>query len=384
MGSSKTDPIEPGRVLSIVQVAAPTTAGGLERVVETLAVGLHRRGHHVTVVTLLFDSEATHPFVDMLTAEGVRVHTVRLGHRSYLKERREIARLFRSIRPDVVHTHGYRIDLLDRQVAARLGIPTVTTVHGASKTDGLKGKFFEWLQRRNYRRFDAVVAVSTPLRDATIADGVPAHRLHLVQNAWAGLREPLSREAARQQLALDEGSCVVGWVGRFIPVKGGDVFLDALSRIPEPRPTGVMIGYGREADRLRQQAEELGLARTVRFYPEIRDAARYYPAFDVFALSSRSEGLPIVILEAMAAGVPIVATRVGGVTDALGDQHAWLVPPEDPQALALAISDALRDRRSAEKRAHDAARRLEEHYALDRFLDGYEQVYRGILRRAHG
>ena len=83
-------------MLKIVQVAAPTTAGGLERVVESLAVGHHRRGHDVTVATLLFDDEAAHPFVEMLKAEGVRVHPIRLTPRAYLREYREIAELCRS------------------------------------------------------------------------------------------------------------------------------------------------------------------------------------------------------------------------------------------------------------------------------------------------
>src|SRR5688572_6701913 len=107
--------------MKIVQVAAPTTAGGLERVVEALAVGHHRRGHDVTVATLLLRNETKHPFVDALTAAGVSVHEIRIAPRAYLSERRELAKLCRRLRPDVVHTHGYRIDLVDRPVAARLG-----------------------------------------------------------------------------------------------------------------------------------------------------------------------------------------------------------------------------------------------------------------------
>jgi len=369
-------------VLKIVQVAAPTQAGGLERVVESLAVGHHRRGHDVTVATLLFDDVAPHPFVEALTREGVRVHPIRLPPRGYVRERREIAELCRRARPDVVHTHGYRIDLVDRGVVARLGVPTVTTVHGASMMGGLKGAFFEWLQRRSYRRFDAVVAVSSALHRATLADGVPADRVHFVPNAWAGTREPLTRDAARRALDLHDDAPVVGWVGRFIHVKGGDVFLEALARLPNPRPVGVMIGYGPELDRLKSRADRLKLGASVRFYPDIRDAARYFPAFDTYVLSSRSEGLPIVVLEAMAAGTPIVATRVGGVTDALGEGEAWLVPAEDSRALGGAISESLLERGDAAARARRAHDRLMRDYALDTFLDRYEHVYRSVADRA--
>jgi len=368
--------------MKIVQVAAPTTAGGLERVVESLAVGLHRRGHEVTVATLLFDQEGPHPFVEMLTEQGVRVLPIHLTPRAYLAERRAIADVCRSQRPDVVHTHGYRIDLLDRAVIARQGLPTVTTVHGASKMGGLKGAFFEWLQRRNYRRFDGVVAVSTPLRETTLRDGVDPDRLFTIPNAWGGLRTPVSRTEARAELGIDPDAPVVGWVGRLIRVKGGDVFLEALARLPEPRPLAVMIGYGPEADRLREQASALDLGGSLLILDEIRDAARYFAAFDTYVLSSRSEGLPIVILEAMAAGTPIVATRVGGITDALSEREGWLVDPEDPRALASAVTESLTDREEALRRAGRATRRLESDFALDAWLERHERMYAAVAGRA--
>jgi glycosyltransferase involved in cell wall biosynthesis len=368
-------------VLKIVQVAAPTTAGGLERVVESLAVGHHRRGHDVTVATLLFDHAPKHPFVELLADEGVRVHPIRLTPREYLRERREIKRLCQSIAPDVVHTHGYRIDLLDRSVAARLGIPTVTTIHGASKMGGLKGAFFEWLQRRNYRRFDAVVAVSRALRDAALDDGVRPDQLALIPNAWAGLREPMAPAEARRLLGLGDDDAVVGWVGRMIHVKGGDVFLEAIRRLPEPRPTCVVIGYGPEEKRLRRRAADLGLGNCVRFHPDIRDAGRYFPAFDTYVLSSRSEGLPLVMLEAMAAGTPIVATRVGGVGEALSESEGRLVPSEDAPALAKAIRNSLADPDESARRADKAMSRLAREYGLDSFLDRYERVYLNLAER---
>ena len=367
-------------MLRILHVAIPTMAGGLERVVEGLAVGHHRRGHDVTVAAIRFWGPPIHPFVEALQAEGVPVEVLWLPTRAYLQERRAIAELCRRVRPDVVHTHGIRTDLVDRRAAARLGIPTVTTVHGPSKIGGAKGAFYEWFQRRNYRRFDAVVAVSTPLRDATLADGVPAERLHLIPNAWSGLRAPLSREAARRELGLPADASIVGWVGRLIHVKGGDVFLEALRRIPEPRPLSVLIGYGREDEKLRRLAASLGPSAQVRFFPSVRDAGRYFTAFDTYVLSSRSEGLPIVILEAMACRTPIVATRVGGIPDALDETQAWLVPSEDPDALAAAIVEALRDRERAAARATLAAQRLGRDFALDSWLDRYEHVYRSVAR----
>lgn len=333
------------------------------------------------MAAVLIGQSGAHPVVTTLTDAGVQVYEVPVPARGYLRERREIARVCSAFRPDVVHTHGYRVDVVDRGVAARLGIRTVTTVHGVSPAGDRKGAVYAWIQSRNYRRFDAVVTVSSALRDATRTEGVPDDRLHMIPNAFGGLHVPMSRANARRTLGLADESATVGWVGRMFRVKGGDIFLDALSRVSEPRPTAVMIGDGVDAGALRRLADALGLSDIVHFFPDIVDAGRLFAAFDAFVLSSRSEGLPIVLLEAMAAGTPIVATRVGGVPELLGTEDALLVPPEDPSALAEAITKVLGDRPAAARRAASAANKVATEFSLDPWLDRYEAVYAGVLGR---
>src|SRR5207245_5222223 len=111
------------------------------------------------------------------------VLTIAIPRRGYLQERAEVARLCRRLRPDVVHTHGYRADVLDAAIARGLGIPVVSTVHGFTGGDR-RNRFYEWLQRRALRRFDAVVAVSRTLVDDLAESGVLGERLPYVQNAW--------------------------------------------------------------------------------------------------------------------------------------------------------------------------------------------------------
>ena len=373
--------LDPIALLRVAQIVSPMTAGGLERVVEALSVGLHRRGHELRVLALLRQDEEHNPVVASLRTHGVPVQEIRTPDRGYREERRLVRDALATLQPQIAHTHGYRRDILHRPTAARLGLATVTTVHGPDKTGGLKGAFFEWLQRLNFRRFDAVVAVSDALRDTTRASGVPSSRLHVVPNSWPGLSAPLERSAAREALGLDPGAPAIGWVGRFVPVKGPDLFLEALALVPPPRPLGVMIGFGPDHDRLHRQARDLGLGETVRFLTEIRDAGRYFGAFDAYVLSSRSEGLPIAILEAMAAKAPIVATRVGGVSEVVSEREAVLVTPEDPSALALAIDETLSDPHAASRRADRALERLETEYSVEVFLDRYEAVYREVLGR---
>ena len=127
--------------------------------------------------------------------------------------------------------------------------------------------------------------------------------------------------------------------------------------------------------RLKKKARRCGLENRIRWHGIIPEASQFYAAFDVFVLSSRREGTPIVLLEAMAAHAPIVATAVGGVPDVLSHHEAILVPAEDPAALAEGIRTVFSDRRAAIKRAGQAYRRLRENHSLASWVEQYDRVY---------
>ena len=144
----------------------------------------------------------------------------------------------------------------------------------------------------------------------------------------------------------------------------------------------MFIGDGPDRLALQGQVAELGLDSSVRWPGIIPDAASLFPAFDVFVLSSRTEGIPIVLLEAMRAGVPIVATRVGGVPEMLGDSEALLIPSEQPAALAAAISAIRDDPEAARTRTTAARARLEREFALGPWVGRYDALYRSVLPHA--
>ncbi len=216
--------------LALIHVLACQPFGGLESVVRTLAEGQTARRHRVRVVAVLDLEPSPHPFELALRDAGIEVTPGRLPPRAYRRERGVLAALFRELRPELVHTHGYRADVQAGAVARRLGIPTVATVHGFTG-GGWKNGLYEWLQLRALRRSDAVVAVSKPLVRQLRARGVAAQRIHCLPNAWGGRGTLLSREEARRRLALPDDAFVVGWVGRLSAEKGPDVLLDALARL---------------------------------------------------------------------------------------------------------------------------------------------------------
>jgi glycosyltransferase involved in cell wall biosynthesis len=369
--------------LRLCFLVAPGVVGGLERVVHGLALGQAALGHEVHVFAVLAPSPAPEPFLAAFEGSAVMIHELRLapGPLHFPAERRAIRALLQSLRPDIVHSHGYRPDVLDSGIARRLGIPTVTTIHGESFMGG-RTRVYEWLQWRTYRRFDAVIAVSASLRETALRRGVPGDRVHLIRNAWPGGLTLASRKAARQELGLSADGPVVGWLGRMIPVKGADIFLRALAEAGGPQATAVLIGDGSERSRLESLAEQVGVGTRVRFVGGIAAGGRLLPAFDAFVLSSRSEGTPIVLFEAMAAGVPIVAARVGGIPDVVGEGEALLVPPEDPVALAKGLRQVLETPSTAASMVERAKRRLETEFATPAWLERHEQLYRGLINAA--
>lgn len=367
-------------VMRIVHSLAPARYGGLERVVQTLSQAQAEAGHevHIAVVVDAGD-EADHPFLSAARRRDVQLHALPIPLRAYRYERHAISDLFHRVRPDVVHTHGYRADVLHGGVARRLKISTVATVHGFT-AGGLKNRFYEVLQRRSYRRGGAVVAVSRPIAEQLASLGVRCEQLYCIPNAWGGTdSDAVGREKARARLGVPDDAFHVAFVGRVDRVKGADVFVEALGRLSDVPFVASVVGTDPGRGALEARALQLGIGHRMLWHGFIPDAGRWFSGFDVYVLSSRTEGTPIALLEAIAARVPIVATHVGGVPDVVSAREALLVAPERPDQLAAAIRHVYEDPEAARKRAEAARRRLEECFSIDVWVRRYDAVYEGAL-----
>lgn len=364
--------------MNILHLLAPARVGGLEGVVQGLAIAQARRGHAVTVVTIgEVPMTADHPFRIPLDAGGVTVRELVIPHRAYGTERRDVVALCRAVGPDVVHSHGSRPDVVDGEAIRRIGLPTVSTVHGWTG-GSLKNRLYEYLHRRSLRRFGAIVAVSEPIARRLAADGVSPDRIHVVRNAFAPTADPLPRAEARKLLDIDPLARVAGWIGRLSREKGIDVFIDAMTLL-RGEVSACVVGDGPERASAHSQADRG--QTTVIWKGIIPQAGRLLTAFDVFVQSSRTEGTPIALLEAMAAGTPIVATQVGGVPDIVSNDEAILVPSEDPIAIAGAIRSVVADPAAATERARRAKSRLASEFAVDAWLDRHDAIYAQAIAR---
>ena len=362
-----------GRPLKVLHLLAPARFGGLERVVHALAAGQKRAGYELGVIMLLESGVPEPPLPAELDAVGVPIIRVVQPARSFRTQRRLVLQICRRMKPDVLHTHGYLPDVLAASLGRKFPAARVSTVHGFTG-GGWRNRFYEWLQRRSYARFDAVVAVSKKLA-VDLTPQASRRSLHTLPNAWMPPEQQLSPEAARAALGLSLEVFHIGWVGRISREKGADILIEALPALTDIKLHVTLIGNGVERATLEHRVNELKLEDRVSFHGEVARASRLFPAFDLFVLSSRTEGTPITLFEAMDSGVPIVATSVGGVPDVVSANEAILIQPEDPAALASAIRRVYDDPIDATLRAVRARERLENEFAAAPWIDSYGRIY---------
>jgi len=364
----------------VVHAIAPATLGGAERVVYLLAAALWRRAQSCSVVALL-DPTGPEPWlVQALRSNGIPIFPVRARRRGYLTEIRQMAAVVRRCRADILHCHGYRADVLGLAAAHRTRTPLVTTAHGFT-SGGRKNRFFEWIDRQCLRRVQGVIAVSAALERQLLDVGVLRSRLWHIPNA-SPVPETRSREQSREVLGITPHVKAIGWIGRISREKGPDVLLRAVKRMHRSDLHAVMIGDGPWIGATKQLASDLGLSSSVHFAGAVSEAANLMKAFDVFVLSSHSEGLPIVLLEAMGAGVPIVASAVGEIPNVLDHGRLGLLTsPGDPDGLADALLSVLRDASAATDRAVLAQRYVADRYAIDPWIESILEVYESVIRQ---
>ncbi|HEX3762153.1 MAG TPA: glycosyltransferase [Kofleriaceae bacterium] len=366
-------------MLSIVHVLSSYGVGGQERVALDLAIGQKARGHDVSVISLAPPPDGA--MADEFAAAGIAVGRVakRDGLDPTLVPR--LAHALRERHADVVHTHN-PLPLIYGAPAARLArAAAIHTKHGMNPG----GRGHRWLRRTAAGFVHEFVAVSdTTAAQARHQRDTSPGKLHTIPN---GIRldryapDPEARAAARVELGLGD-AWVVGTVGRLDPIKNQAMLVRAMAPMLSSRVRLVIIGEGPARPDVEAAIAELSEPRWVVMTGRRMDVPRLIHAFDVFALSSSSEGLPLVVPEAMAAGLPIVTTDVGGLPSVVDDQVTGLVVPVDAQRLgaALAVLEADRDRaRAMGTRARQVAL---SRFNFDRMVDAYLALYERHARCA--
>jgi glycosyltransferase involved in cell wall biosynthesis len=370
------------RVLMVVESAA----GGTGRHVLDLSEGLIKRGCEVHLVysTRRMDRmfQSRMESIPRLRRAIVPMRTTL--HPSDFTAVRAVRRYMRDNGPfDAVHGHSSKGGAIARLGAAFSGVPAFYTVHGLIMLDpmmaGWKRLFYLNVERALGLVTSHIIAVSPEEARATARMRIGS-RIVMVPNGIGEL-ELTAREQARRAMGLADESLAIGFVGRLVPQKAPDILLRAFALVAQSNPQAVlvMIGSGPLADEMEKLAAQLGVQTRIRWLGE-RDAREYLAGFDLFALASRKEGLPYVILEAMAAGLPIVATSTSGVECLIHHgRNGFVVPPDNVAALARPMIELLDDsnlRLATGWASHGLVRR----FTIDAMVDATLGVYRAAMQ----
>jgi L-malate glycosyltransferase len=378
--------------MRICHVASGDLWAGAEVQVFTLLEFLRRQPGVEVSAILLHDRELARRLrglgLDVAVIDQTRLALPRLVYALF--------EALRARRPDVVHAHRYKETILGTMAARALGIGAiVSTVHGFPSEEGYSGlarykmQLNLWLERRvTDRHHRAVVAVSQDMAAAlrrrlrvpvaVIPNGVPLPD----GDPGGGL---LERGAVRALLGLDAADVVLGTACRLVPVKGLDTLLVAAGEVVRraPRTRFVLLGDGPLMPALRRQAAELGLQRHVLLPGHRPDVRPYLRAFDLFVLPSIAEGLPMALLEAMAAGLPVVASAVGGVPEVVREGvEGLLVPPGAPAPLAAALSRLAADGPLRAAMGTRGRARVAEAFSIEATGPRYVALYSELSARA--
>lgn len=377
------------RGVAILTSLFPPSVGGIQTQTLALARGLVGLGTEVHVVTRPAPGCPARE-----TIGGVTVHRAGLARGGPAATIAYVALAARTVaslgtRVEVVHAH----QLLSPASAALLaggvvGTPFIVTAHASGSVGDVaslarQGPLGRARLLALGRRAAAFVAVSGPIRDELRRAGVPAGRIRSIPNGVDTDRfrptDDAGRRAARRALALPPVPVVL-YAGRLAPEKGVDVLVDAWAEARRRGALGtlVLVGDGPERRALERRARDQGVLGAIRFAGAAADVAPWLAAADVFALPSRQEGLSVALLEAMASGLAVVATDVGGTADAAGGA-AHLVPPGDPAALAAAVDRLLADPPRALALGEAARRRAAARYGIREVARWHLALYREVL-----
>ena len=306
---------------------------------------------------------------------SIPTHTVVCHGQLDLSLPGRIRDLAHAVSADVVHAHGYKADLYTWAALRNAAIPVVSTCHNWIETTGPL-RAYGALDRRVLRSFAAVIAVSEEVQERLLSAGVAPERVTRIPNGID--TRPFLAHAPVSRAQSSAAPLLIGFVGRLSPEKGPDLFLQAAARVLQQYPSTrfQIIGDGPDLSSLQQLAQSLNLQDQVAFLGRKDNMPGVYATLDLLVSSSRQEGLPMSLLEAMASSLPILATSVGEVPSLIRDrQTGLLVPPDDVDALVAGLESLLTNAPLRQQLGANARLLVEKSFSAAQMTQRYRQVY---------
>ena len=313
----------------------------------------------------------------------LKTETINLAHPFDFRAVAKLRDLLKRYNIDILHCHEYKSDFIGWLAKkSNKDIKLVSTIHGYT-SGNIKLKFYEYVDKLILRYFDKIITVSPTIKQ--VLSGYSG-KVSVVPNAidYEKYQIETDKSSIIKELGISQEARVIGTIGRLSPEKGYQYFLHAAKDIIKkfPKTVFLIVGDGPSRKELEELALKYNLKNKVIFTGFRRDTVSLLAVMDIFVLPSLTEGMPIAILEAMASGKPIVATRVGGVPTIIKDgRNGILVESKNKNALASATLTLLQDRGLREKLAEEAKSLVKENFSAERMAGSYEEIYLDLIKR---
>jgi len=376
--------------LRIAHVTASPNFGGVERIILEVG-GAHQRTKDVEQIFASFpEGGNAEPFLREVEKRGFTAYRFQNDTPRLIAATLEFIRLLKQHQIQILCAHGHKSRMLGWFAAKRLRIPIIGISHGWTG-ENRKVQLYDRIDKWMHRRMDHIVCVSQGQADKVIRFGTPASRVSVISNAVRMDRfdvpSDISFRHRLEAMFPNKPKLIVGTAGRLSPEKGFDILVTAAEQLVK---SGMDIGFvifgeGFLREPLQKQIDDAGAAPSLAssvVLPGFTDQLdQYMPHFDLFVQSSHTEGMPTVLLEAMAARTAVVATQVGGTGELMVEgTTGLLVPPDNPEALAEAMRKVLSDDTLRRTMGENGRQRVEQHFTFEPQAEKYWELFCRLLR----
>ena len=379
--------------MTILQVATGTSIYGGERILLSLAKYLKKSGHRVIIV-----SPGEGEFANLCRELGYEVKVIPSRKTYDIIAVLRIARLIKREKVDIVHSHGLLVNIISRAACFLSGCKIVNTIHviqhlsnnsclrlGVSRR--IRNLYYKTLDNFTARFCQKIITVSKAVERDLAKQGIEKDKLLTIPNCVEEAESLVKRDRkVLQPFGINENDKVVGIVGRVVPLKGHDDFIACAKILSASHPGikfmvvgGDIAHGGRYLDSLKEKVKRDRLEGHVIFTGFLKKIREIMVNMDILALPSWEEPFGLVILEAMASGVPVIAANSGGVPEIIKDgENGLLIPPRSPEALSQAILKILNDKNFAARLAMEGLNTVK-YYTARRMAEAVENIYRKVI-----
>lgn len=358
---------------------------GAEAIILTIAEGIDKNKFNPLILVLKEEDDKIPPLATEARLKGIPVEIITLKGKFDFSSILKLRKLTLKNNIHIIHSNEYKSDMIAFLATRFIHAKLVTTTHGWLLTTA-RLKFYEFLDSIIIRFFDKIVAVSKAMREELLKIKIPSSRIVVIETAldFSRIQSGKEKTDLKRELSLPSDTVIIGTMGRLSPERGHVHFLKAAKEIIKtfPKVVFIIVGDGDLKEDLMLQAREMGIEDRVFFLGFRKDIANILSSVDIYVSSSLRDSFGIAVVEAMAAGKPVIATKVGIVPEIIKDDETGItIEPGNSNVIYEAATKLLKDDKLRVKLGISAKQVVTQRFSRQQMVGAYEQLYLTLLEK---